>query len=161
MAATGRSTVVGVFADRQQAERAMEELVRAGFTDDQVGYLGPGDTQFEGNTGVGDRDTEVEQHATAGAAVGGVVGGLIGAAAALLIPGIGPAVAGGVLAAVLTGAGVGLATGGIVGALTGMDVPEEEARRYERDVQAGRTIVTVKAGARNDEAESILRRHGA
>jgi hypothetical protein len=55
MATAGRSTVVGVFPDRQQAERAMEELARAGFTDDQVGYLGRGDAQFEGNTGVGDR----------------------------------------------------------------------------------------------------------
>ena len=161
MAATGRSTAVGVFASRQQAERAVDELERAGFGDDQIGFLGPGDTQFEGNTGVGDSDTETEEHATKGAAVGGIVGGLIGAATALLIPGIGPAVAGGVLAVALTGAGVGLATGGIVGALTGMDVPEEEARRYEREVQAGRTIVTVKAEGRYDEAQAILRRHAA
>jgi hypothetical protein len=161
MATAGRSTAVGVFADRQQAEQAIHELERAGFTDDQVGYLGPGDAQFEGNTGVGDRDTEVEEHATHGAAAGGLVGALIGAAAALLIPGIGPAVAGGILAAALTGAGVGLATGAIVGALTGLDVPEEDARRYESEVRAGRSIVTVKADGRYAEAEAILRRHGA
>ena len=32
-----QSTVVGVFDDRQQADRAVDELRRAGFRDDQIG----------------------------------------------------------------------------------------------------------------------------
>ena len=42
-----------------------------------------------------------EAPARTGIVAGGVVGGVLGAAAALLLPGIGPIVAGGVLAAVL------------------------------------------------------------
>ena len=32
-----KSTVVGVFEDRQQADRAIDELRKAGFRDDQIG----------------------------------------------------------------------------------------------------------------------------
>lgn len=49
----------------------------------------------------------------------------------LLIPGIGPVIAGGVLGATLVGAGVGAAAGGPIGLLTEMGVPEVEARHFE------------------------------
>ena len=42
-----------------------------------------------------------------------------------------------------------------------MGVPEEEARYYDEEFQAGRTLVTVKANARYQEAAAILRRHEA
>jgi FAD/FMN-containing dehydrogenase len=42
-----------------------------------------------------------------------------------------------------------------------MGVPEEEARYYDSEFQAGRTIVTVQAGGRYQEALDILRRQGA
>ncbi len=48
-----------------------------------------------------------------------------------------------------------------MGALVSMDVPEEEARYYEREFQAGRPIVAVKADGRYQEALAILRRGGA
>ena len=32
-----QSTIVGVFEDRQQADRAVDDLRRAGFRDDQIG----------------------------------------------------------------------------------------------------------------------------
>jgi hypothetical protein len=41
-----------------------------------------------------------------------------------------------------------------------MGVPEEEARYYETEFQAGRAIVTVRAGDRYEEAAGILHRHG-
>src|SRR4051794_10056892 len=37
MAAKQRSTVVGVFEDRRQADQGVAELKRAGFRDDQIG----------------------------------------------------------------------------------------------------------------------------
>ena len=103
-------------------------------------------------------------HAGSGAAggllTGGVVGGILGALAAGLIPGIGPILAGGVLAGALGGAAVGAAAGGLLGALVGMGVPEEEAHHYNREFESGRTIVTVKADGRYDEARSIMQRYG-
>jgi hypothetical protein len=153
-----RETVVGVFLDRGDAERAIRDLEAAGFTHEQVGLLTP----HAGEPGVDVTPVpEFETHAGSGAAAGAVVGGVIGAVVAVLIPGIGPAVAGGILAIAVGGAAVGALAGGIVGALVGMGIPEEEARYYEGEFRAGRTLVTVRASARYDEARAILRRDGA
>jgi uncharacterized protein (TIGR02271 family) len=150
---TNRNTVVGVFDNRDQADRAVEELRRLGFRDDQIGYAmrGADNTVAEGTGNA----------AGEGLATGAVIGGLVGAAAALLIPGIGPVVAGGVLASVLGGAAVGAAAGGILGALVGMGIPEEEATYYESEFQAGRILVTVQANGRTAEAREVMRRFGA
>ena len=43
----------------------------------------------------------------------------------------------------------------------GTGIPEVEARYYQSELEAGHTIVTVKADGRYDEAASIPRRHGA
>lgn len=155
-------TVIGVFEDQNMARRAVDDLKSAGFNDDQIGFavrngkdgeqVSDSASQDAGNVGGG---------AATGAIGGGVLGGIIGAAASLLIPGFGPVIAGGILAATLGGAALGAAAGGILGALTGMGVPEEEARYYQGEFEAGRTIVTVKAGDREQEAVGILRRNGA
>lgn len=158
---TQRSTVVGVFSDRNQAERAIEELHRAGFRDDQIGFLMRGNNDASGGQVTHDDASKAGQGAASGAITGGVLGGLIAAAASLLIPGFGPVIAGGLLASVLGGAAVGAAAGGVLGALVGIGVPEEEARFYESEVQSGRMIVTVKADRRYQEALDILRRNGA
>lgn len=157
MAMTQRSTVVGVFEHRADAERAVDELHRAGFREDQVGIALRGDDRSTVAGGEHPRETRTGEGATTGA----VIGGLLGAAAALLIPGFGPVIAGGTLAAVLGGAAVGAAAGGLLGALVGMGIPEEEARYYEGEFKSGRTIVTVKSDGRSQEAMDILRRHGA
>lgn len=148
-----RSTVVGVFDNRDQADRAVEELRRVGFRDDEIGYaMRGGETTIAKDSG---------NAAGEGLATGAVIGGLVGAAAALLIPGIGPVVAGGVLASVLGGAAVGAAAGGILGALVGMGIPEDEATYYEGEFQAGRILVTVRADGRAVEAREVMRRFGA
>ena len=157
MTMTDRSTVVGVFELRSEADAAIYELQRAGFRDDQIGFIvrnedtGTPATVEDGNTTPG---------AAVGAVSGGIIGGVIGAAAALLIPGIGPAVAGGILVTVLGGAAIGAAAGGIVGALVGMGVPEEEAHYYAGEFHSGRTLVTVRADGRQQEAINILHHYG-
>src|SRR4051812_45369918 len=50
MATTKRSTVVGVFEDRQQADRAVAELRQSGFRDDQIGLAM---RQTDGSTDAG------------------------------------------------------------------------------------------------------------
>src|SRR5579875_112243 len=106
--------------------------------------------------------TEVRLGEGEGIVSGGVVGGLLGAAAALLIPGIGPAVAGGILATTLGGAALGAITGGILGVFADMGIPEDEAHLYRRELEAGRMLVTVQAGGEHvPQALDILRRNGA
>jgi len=100
-----------------------------------------------------------EEEAT-GAVTGGIVGGVLGAAVALLIPVIGPAFAGGILVAVFSAA-LGAVTGGFLGAFVTMGVPEEQARHYEEEFTAGRTIVTVKTDDDQQKALNIMYHNGA
>lgn len=160
--AMNRTTVVGVFHDRDQADTAIQELQRAGFADDDIGYA-IRNGGAAGPDGAGDLTTEetTAGGAATGALTGGLLGGLIGAAAALLVPGVGPVIAGGILASALGGAAIGAAAGGLLGALTGLGVPEEEARYYEGEFQAGRAVVTVRADSRHALAQEILTRYGA
>ncbi|MCA1644502.1 MAG: YsnF/AvaK domain-containing protein, partial [Chloroflexi bacterium] len=51
--------------------------------------------------------------------------------------------------------------GAITGALVGMGVPKDEAEYYESEVKSGRTLVAVRADGRYDEAQRLLRQHGA
>lgn len=159
MAQMNRGTVVGVFERREHADQAVAELHRAGFRDEDIGFAVRGGDAPEGATDA--TQTQAGEGAATGLLTGGVIGGIVGAAAAGLIPGIGPVIAGGVLASVLGGAAVGAAAGGLLGALMGLGVPEEEARYYETEFEAGRTIVTVRAGERFNEADEILRSLGA
>ena len=160
MTTTGHATVVGVFEDYAAAERTINELRRAGFNDDQIGYV-VRDIRDTTSTVTGGQKTLAGEGAATGAISGGVVGGVLGAAAALLIPGFGPAIAGGILATTLGGAAIGAAAGGILGALAGMGIPEEEARYYQSAFEAGRLLVTVQAPGRQREALDILKRNGA
>ena len=155
-------TVVGLFADLPAAERGIEGLKAAGFSEQQIGVAVRDKQQQQDLTeGTG---TQAAEGATTGAVSGGVLGGLVGLLAgvgALAIPGIGPIIAGGALASTLAGAGIGAAAGGIIGALAGMGVPEEDARHFERGFQQGGVLVTVAAGADAELARVALLAHGA
>src|ERR1700742_3083487 len=75
----------------------------------------------------------------------------------LPIPGLGPVVAAGWLAATAVGAAAGAATGGIVGALTEAGVSKEEAPLYAEGVRRGGTLVSAPVpDADRGRLESIL-----
>lgn len=154
---TTRNHYVGVFDDRNDAELAARDLRGKGFKDDQIGYAWrdeSGKAHAEGN--------KAGQMAASGAGTGVVLGGIIGAGAALLIPGIGPVVSGGLLASALaggvTGAVTGAVSGGVAGALVGLGIPAEEAKYYDQQFRDGRTLMTVRADERYDDASDIVRR---
>jgi len=161
MATSKRSTVVGVFADRKQAQQAVAELRKAGFSEEQIGVVAR-DADGHTTDAAASKGSKVAAGAATGVAAGAGVGALwaLGIAAGMP-PAIGPVIAGGLLASVLASAAGGGAIAGIVGALIGLGIPEDEARYYEGEVHAGRTLVTVKADTRYDEAVTILRRLGA
>jgi hypothetical protein len=80
----------------------------------------------------------------------------------LAIPGIGPILAAGPIAAALAGGGAGAVAGGLIGGLTDLGVSETHAEYYAEAVRRGGALVTVRADdSRADEAERIIRRHGA
>ena len=70
--------------------------------------------------------------------------GLLAGLGLLAIPGLGPVVAAGWLAATAVGAAAGAATGGLVGALVGAGVSHGEAEVYSESVRRGGTLVSVR-----------------
>jgi hypothetical protein len=77
----------------------------------------------------------------------------------LAIPGLGPVVAAGWLAATAAGAAAGAAAGGIVGALTQAGVSKEDADTYAEGVRRGGTLVTARVDdADRSRLEAILGR---
>jgi hypothetical protein len=100
----------------------------------------------------GDGENDVADGAGKGAATGGVIGGgagLLAGLGMLAIPGLGPVVAAGWLAATAVGAVAGAiaggATGGLLGALKEAGHSDEEANVYAEGVRRGGTLVSVKA----------------
>ncbi len=165
-------TVVGLFDRYASAERAAAALESQGFKVNDVSMVTSESTRdssfgVEGDDeGRKSNNKRAAQRAGVGAGVGATVGGIAGllvGVGAIAIPGVGPLVAAGPIAALLTGAGVGAAAGGIVGALTTLGVPEEHARYYEEGVRRGGTLVTVVAAddARAQTAAHVLTQYGA
>jgi hypothetical protein len=152
------TTAVGVFEDRRHARIALDMLAAAGFALEQIGFVTPDEGPVVEEPDL-DLGTRAPEGAAKGAVAGGAFGGLVGAAlATALIPGVGPVIAGGVLVGLLGGAVTGLAGGGLVGALVGQHISEEHAHHFVREFHSGRTLVTVRAGDRYDEAVAILKR---
>jgi len=111
----GRSTIVGLFPDREAAESAINDLKRAGFSENEIG-VAMRDRTAQGQLAE-DTGTQAAEGAAKGAMGGGVVGGLVGllgGIGALAIPGLGPIFAAGWLGSTLAGAGIGAAAGGIL-----------------------------------------------
>ena len=164
MPTTTQCPVIAVFEDRAHAFSAIDELEHAGFREDQIGIAMPGEQLHEASTPISRREEHVAEGAVAGTAAGGVAGAIGGALAAALIPGIGPILAGGFLAGIFAGtvggAAAGAAMGSWIGPFVAMGVSHDDVQRYGRELQAGRTVVAVKAEARAPEVERILHDHG-
>lgn len=149
-----------LFRSWGDAENAYQELLKRGFTSDQINILMSDETrsQYEGTkTELGNKAAE---GTGVGAAVGGTVGAILGAVAAvgtgLAIPGLGLVIAGPIVAA-LAGAGAGGATGGLIGALIGWGIPEETVKRYESGIKEGGIVLgfTPRSVAESNEVEKI------
>ena len=97
----------------------------------------------------------------AGAAVGGILGGsitVLAALTALAIPGVGPVVAAGSVAAALGGAAVG----GLAGALIGAGLSADDAEAYAEGIRRGGTLVVVRTPETHvAQIEEILNQAGA
>ena len=141
----GKNTAVfGIYTTRRSVENAIDALKIDGFRNTDISVLLP---ENEGTKDFAhEKQTKAPEGAATGAGTGAVVGGALGWLAgigALAIPGVGPFVAAGPIAAALSGAAVGGAVGGIAGSLIGMGIPEYEAKRYEGKVKQGGILLSV------------------
>lgn len=156
-------TLTHLYDTHQEATRVVAELNRLGIQEPDISFVsnnaedqfGDGTRDRDGD-GVDDRTEAAASGAGVGATVGGL-GGLLAGLGVMAIPGIGPVVAAGWLAATALGAVVGGAAGGLIGALTQAGVPEEEAHAYAEGVRRGGTLISVRVpDEKRVEAERIL-----
>lgn len=158
------TNITGIFDNRIEAERAITELFNAGFDKDDISLIV---TDSARDKILSDRVKTVEgdeaSRAAKGGATGAAVGGALGAIAAgltaigsIVVPGAGLLVVGPVVA-VLSGAGAGAAVGGLAGALINAGYPNDEAKRYEEAVKAGKVLVIVHTDDDEDERTSRAR----
>jgi len=164
-------TVLGLFDRSEQANEAVRALMDQGFAPEHISLLARDERGELVSDPLGPDVTEdaaaagAATGATVGTALGGALGLLVGLGA-LAIPGIGPVIAAGSLAAALgsaaLGAGVGAAAGGLAGGLTNLGVRESDLAYYTEGVRQGGVLVA--ATAHDDEqartAQHILHRHG-
>lgn len=161
----GKNTAAfGIYSNRADLERGVEELKNANFRNADISVLFPdneGSKEF-----AHEKNTKAPEGATTGATTGALLGGGLGwlvGIGALTIPGIGPFIAAGPIVAALAGAGAGGAVGGLTGALVGAGIPEYEAKRYEGRIKGGGILLSVHCD--NSEwtkrAKEILERTGA
>ena len=164
-------SVVGIFKTRAEAVQAAGYLRSAGIQDEHLTVLMPDAAEKE----LKDVPTTETEAPGVGAAIGGVVGGVLGAAsglslwtaaATLLVPGVGPVIAVGLLGAALLGAG-----GAVGGAVLGEKLddslveglPTDDLYVYEDALRHGRSVVIAFApeGSRADAVRKIIAESGA
>lgn len=147
--------IEGIFPTREQAEQAVRQLIDAGFDRHSIGVIMK--DSGAANALAHEQGLQSTAGAVTGSVVGGGVGTLLAATGSLVVLGIGPFIAGGILATALAGGAVGWLAGGLVG----LGIPHERADYYQRLVEEGWTLLTVDAHSRTDEARRILRENGA
>lgn len=157
-------TVIGLYKNFSDARQVVTDLTDAGFDAGDISFVAnDSEGTYAKELGSTATSTNVAEGAATGAVAGGVLGGLGGVLlglGALAIPGIGPVIAAGPIAAGLTGAAVGATAGGLVGALAGWGVPEEEAGYYAEGVRRGNFLVAVRAQEnRVDDVIRVMNRY--
>ncbi len=163
-------TVRGIFYTPADAGRAIADLVEQGFPRERISVIGPGEVERVREVG---SDAEHIEDMAIGAVGGGLLGGAVGALVGMIVvavPGLGPVLLAGPLAAAIgaagasmaVGAGAGAVGGGLLGALAWAGISQDDAHVYEELIRRGGTLVMVQAsGAERELATAILHRDGA
>jgi hypothetical protein len=148
-----QSCVVGVYGMFEKAKDAVQVLEQSEFPSDQISLATHSIGDETMSSGVLHYGDEAENEAVKGAGVGGLVGVLL-AMPLLAIPGIGPLLVAGPLAAAgLTGALVG----GLLGSMRGWGVHHDHVAKYEQLLREGKLLVIANGSP--DEvalAQSLL-----
>ena len=159
-------TISRLYDNYTEAQRAVTDLEAAGVPHSDISIVANNSDDWYGNDKKVDRDHDGKDDRAEGARTGAGIGAGLGGAAGLLtglgllaIPGVGPVVAAGWLAATAVGAAAGAASGGIIGGLTEMGMSKEDADVYAEGVRRGGTLVSARvADASASQYEAVLDR---
>ena len=145
------ATISRLYDNYSAAQKAVQSLEAAGVPHADISIVANNSDSWFSNDKKVDRDRDGVDDRAEGAGKGAGIGAGVGGTAGLLaglgllaIPGLGPVVAAGWLAATAVGAAAGAATGGIVGALTEAGVSKEDAHSYAEGVRRGGTLVSAR-----------------
>lgn len=149
-------TVAALFENPDAAHGALAALQRMGFDPARISYLrrqaeavAKLEPPSETNALIKPEEWELAESPVIGAISGGVLGGSLGwlvGLALLSVPGIGPVLSAGTLAALIASAATGAALGGLGGALLMWGAPENEAHHYAAQLHGDRVLVAVEVG---------------
>jgi hypothetical protein len=157
--------VTGVFKSQNNTETAVNQLRRLGIHDKRIGIVRPGNRPERLEASLPVTDTEDPGMGRAmGAAVGGAMGAAGGATAglavaSLVVPGIGPLIAFGMVGAGLLGilgAAAGSAVGDSIEEELGEGIPHEDVYLYEDALRHGHSIVIAYVDE-GDQADSAIK----
>ncbi len=149
-------TVVGAFREHHDAEQTVDILQQRGVPEKDISLVARHEGKMEGGH-PGDGMHNLSNGIGWGGTLGGVTG-LLAGVGALVIPGVGPIIAAGPLAATLTGA----VAGGVAGALVDYGIPSNESHGYEKRLKEGDVLLMVRSDpAEVDKAKKLFEEHGA
>jgi hypothetical protein len=156
----GQATVIATYPDHGSAEDAVRRLQNDGIPMQNLSIIGKDFRSVEQPVSFITTGVVVKGGVKIGAWSGGLFGLLVGAAF-LILPGVGPVVIAGPLAAAMLGgvegALAGAAFGGLMGALVGLGVSKDKAIRYESQAKAGKFLVTMQGdGSQIERAKSLF-----
>jgi len=171
-AATKPSTVLtALFRDMTSAEPAYQAALALGYDAAEINVLMSEQTRTSylatthANTPLGQKAAEPAPEASKSAdKLGGPAGGTMGTVApaiaavgaALLVPGLGLAVAGPIAIALTAAGAVGVATG-LIGALTNWGIPKDRAEQYHNSVRKGGVVIGIATKSDADTRELARR----
>ncbi len=127
-------TIAAIYRDASTGQQAVEALLDAGFSGDDISLL------VNNTSPMNQRVTTGE-----GAGFGALIGTLVGIGLAL-VPGVGPVISAGLLAVALAagiGAAAGALMGGIAAELLDLNGGEEDPRAYAANMGKSGTIVSL------------------
>jgi hypothetical protein len=156
-------TVASIFLSADDAQRAVANLESIGVARGDITVLAPGASQRQVDAVPTDEGEQPGMGKALGAVVGVAVGASHGVAlVTLMVPGIGPVIASGILGAALLGAG-GAALGGALEDSLSEGLPKDEIFVYEDALRHGRTVLIalVRNDALADKARAALLAAGA
>lgn len=159
-------TISRLYNNYSDAAKAVGDLEAAGVPHSDISLVANNSDDWystdnkidKDRDGVDDRAEGAGKGAGIGAGVGGTAG-LLAGLGLLAIPGVGPVVAAGWLAATAAGAAAGAATGGVIGALSEAGVSRDDAETYAEGVRRGGTLVSARVpDADKAKLEAVLNR---
>ncbi len=155
--------LIGVFKTEEDAIKVIESLRANGYGDKEISVMAKHHDELKNienitNTKIKTEDTA--RNTTTGAITGGAIGGagvLLAEIGIIALPGVGPFLAAGPIAATLGGIIAGGAVGGLAGALIDLGIDEAELDEYKEYIDRGYIIIAVHE--RDDYSKDYVYTH--